>query len=114
MPRFAVRRDDATAGFFDGTARGEFLLVQDTQTGEGLGPQFDTTVDPESSVSTCIFGTGTVVRWVVVNGACVLRRRTLAPSCAGSSCTPVKRTAPPCASPWFRSSSTRPRGGGRP
>ena len=39
MPRFAVRRDDATAGFFDGAARGEFLLVKDTQTGEVLAQQ---------------------------------------------------------------------------
>src|ERR1700689_2902436 len=67
MPRFAVRRDDATAGFFDGTARGEFLLVQDTQTGEVLGPQFDTTVDPERYVRTAAAGTGTVVSWVVVH-----------------------------------------------
>jgi uncharacterized protein len=67
MPSFAVRRDQATAEFFDGTARGEFLLVQDTQTGEVLAPQFDTTVDPERYVRVPATGTGTVVSWVVVH-----------------------------------------------
>jgi len=67
MPRFAVRRDDATAEFFDGTARGEFLLVQDTRTGEVLAPQFDTTADPERYVRVPAAGTGTVVSWVVVH-----------------------------------------------
>src|ERR1700745_3666830 len=67
MPRFAVRRDDATAEFFDGTARGQFLLVKDTRTGEVLTPQFDTTVDPERYVSTSAAGTGTVVSWAVVH-----------------------------------------------
>ena len=67
MPRFAVRRDDATAEFFDGTARGEFLLVQDTRTGEVLAPQFDTTVDRERYVRVPAAGTGTVVSWVVVH-----------------------------------------------
>jgi uncharacterized protein len=67
MPRFAVRRDGATAGFFDGTARGEFLLVKDTETGEVLAPQFDTSVDPERYVRVPAAGTGTVVSWVVVH-----------------------------------------------
>jgi uncharacterized protein len=67
MPRFAVRRDEATAGFFDGTARGQFLLVKDTQTGEMLGPQFDTTIDPERYVRVPAAGTGTVVSWAVVH-----------------------------------------------
>ena len=67
MPRFAVRRDGATVEFFDGTARGEFLLVKDTQTGEVLGPQFDPAVDPERYVRTPAAGTGTVVSWAVVH-----------------------------------------------
>src|ERR1700728_2671887 len=67
MPSFAVRRDEATADFFDGTARGEFLLVKDTQTGEVLAPQFDPTVDPERYVRVPAAGTGTVVSWVVVH-----------------------------------------------
>lgn len=67
MPSFAVRRDEATAEFFDGTARGEFLLVKDTQTGEVLAPQFDSAVDPERYVRVPAAGTGTVVSWVVVH-----------------------------------------------
>ncbi len=67
MPSFAVRRDEATAEFFDGTARGEFLLVKDTQTGEVLAPQFDPAVDPERYVRVPAAGTGTVVSWVVVH-----------------------------------------------
>src|ERR1700722_7252662 len=67
MPSFAVQRDQATAEFFDGTARGEFLLVQDTQTGEVLGPQFDPAVDPARYVRVAAAGTGTVVSWVVVH-----------------------------------------------
>ena len=67
MPRFAVRRDDATAGFFDGAARGEFLLVKDTQTGEVLAPQFDPSVDPERYVRVPAAGTGTIVSWAVVH-----------------------------------------------
>src|ERR1700761_5949064 len=67
MPRFEVRRDGATAEFFDGTARGEFLLVKDTRSGEVLAPQFDTTVDPERYVRTPAAGTGTVVSWAVVH-----------------------------------------------
>ncbi len=67
MPRFAIQRDDATAEFFDGTARGQFLLVKDTQTGEVLAPQFDATIDPERYVRTAAAGTGTVVSWAVVH-----------------------------------------------
>ncbi len=67
MPSFAVRRDEATAEFFDGTARGEFLLVKDTATGEVLAPQFDPTVDPERYVRVPAAGTGTVVSWAVVH-----------------------------------------------
>jgi uncharacterized OB-fold protein len=67
MPSFAVQRDQATAEFFDGTARGEFLLVKDTSTGEVLAPQFDTTVDPARYVRVPAAGTGTVVSWAVVH-----------------------------------------------
>jgi hypothetical protein len=67
MPSFPVQRDQATAEFFDGTARGEFLLVKDTQTGEVLAPQFDPAVDPERYVRVPAAGTGTVVSWVVVH-----------------------------------------------
>ena len=67
MPRFAVRRDGATAEFFDGTARGEFLLVKDTLTGEVLAPQFDATVDQERYVRIPAAGTGTIVSWAVVH-----------------------------------------------
>ena len=67
MRRFAVHRDAATAEFFDGTGRGEFLLVRDTRTGAVLEPQFDTTVDPERFVRTPAAGTGTVVSWSVVH-----------------------------------------------
>jgi uncharacterized OB-fold protein len=67
MPRFAVQRDQATAEFFDGTARGEFLVVKDTRTGEVLAPQFDTTADPERYVRVPAAGTGTVVSWAVVH-----------------------------------------------
>ena len=66
MPRFAVQRDEATAEFFDGTARGEFLVVKDTRTGDVLAPQFDTTADPERYVRVPAAGTGAVVSWAVV------------------------------------------------
>jgi uncharacterized protein len=67
MPRFAVQRDAATAEFFDGTSRGEFLLVKDTRTGEVLEPQFDTTADPGRYVRMPAAGTGTIVSWAVVH-----------------------------------------------
>jgi uncharacterized protein len=67
MPRFAVQRDQATGEFFDGTARGEFLVVKDTRTGEVLAPQFDTTADPERYVRVPAAGTGAVVSWAVVH-----------------------------------------------
>jgi len=67
MPSFPVRRDAETADFFDGTARGEFLLVRDTQTGALLAPQFDTSADPGRYVRVPAAGTGTVVSWAVVH-----------------------------------------------
>jgi hypothetical protein len=67
MPRFPVQRDDATAEFFDGTGRGEFLLVKDTRTGEVLAPQFDATVDTKRYVRIPAAGVGTIVSWAVVH-----------------------------------------------
>lgn len=67
MPRFAVHRDEATAAFFDGTARGEFLLVKDARTGDLLSPQFDVSADPDRYVHVPASGTGTVVSWSVVH-----------------------------------------------
>lgn len=67
MINVPVRRDAATAAFFDGTAQGEFLLVRDNRTGALLGPQFDTSVDPERYVRVPAAGTGTVVSWAVVH-----------------------------------------------
>lgn len=67
MPKFAVQRDAATAEFFDGTARGEFLLVKDIQTGDFLAPQFDTSVDAERYVRVPAVGGGTIVSWAVVH-----------------------------------------------
>lgn len=64
---FPVRRDSATAKFFDGTARSEFLLVRDTRTGEVHEPRFDTTTDPERYVQVPAAGTATVVSWAVVH-----------------------------------------------
>jgi hypothetical protein len=67
MPRFAVRRDAETAAFFDGTARGEFLIVKDTLTGAVLEPRFDVSADPDRYVRVPAAGTGTVVSWAVVH-----------------------------------------------
>lgn len=47
MPVFPIERDSASAEFLDGTKRGEFLLVRDTETGEILSPQFDVSVQPD-------------------------------------------------------------------
>lgn len=62
-----VRRDAATAAFLDGTAREQFLLVRDTQTGALLAPQFDATIDPGRYQHVPAAGTGTVVSWSVVH-----------------------------------------------
>jgi uncharacterized protein len=67
MPAFAVQRDKATAVFFDGTKRGEFLLVKDTQTGELLAPQFDESIDADRYVRVAAAGTGTIVSWSIVH-----------------------------------------------
>lgn len=67
MPSYPVRRDQHTAEFFDGTARGEFLIVRDTRTGELLEPQFDVSADPDRYERVTASGTGTVVSWSVVH-----------------------------------------------
>jgi uncharacterized OB-fold protein len=67
MIGFPVQRDEATAEFFDGTVRGEFLLVRDTRTGALLAPQFDRSVDPRRYELVPAAGTGTVVSWAVVH-----------------------------------------------
>lgn len=67
MPQFAVQRDEATAAFFDGTRRGEFLLVKDTQTGAILPPQFDESIDPQRYLRVAAAGTGVIVSWSVVH-----------------------------------------------
>jgi uncharacterized OB-fold protein len=67
MPDFAIQRDEATAAFLDGTKRGEFLLVKDTQTDEILPPQFDESTDPKRYVRVPAAGTGTIVSWSIVH-----------------------------------------------
>jgi uncharacterized OB-fold protein len=67
MPSFPVHRDDASAAFFDGTARGEFLLVLDTATGAHHEPAFDVTVDPQRYTRVPASGGATVVSWSVVH-----------------------------------------------
>ncbi|GHF36928.1 putative OB-fold protein [Amycolatopsis bartoniae] len=65
MALFPVRRDAATAEFFDGTARGEFLLLRDTTTGEILDPRTDTAFDRARFEHVPASGEGTVVTWSV-------------------------------------------------
>lgn len=67
MIGFPVQRDKATTVFFDGTARGEFLLVLDTRTGGFHAPQFDQSVDPQRYQHVPAAGTGTVISWAVVH-----------------------------------------------
>jgi uncharacterized OB-fold protein len=67
VPAFPIQRDDATSDFLDGTRRGEFLLVQDTKTGEMLPPQFDIASDPGRYTRVPAAGTGQVVSWAVVH-----------------------------------------------
>jgi uncharacterized OB-fold protein len=67
MPPLAIQRDDATAAFLDGTKRGEFLLVKDTQTGQILPPQFDVSIEPGRFVYLPAAGTGTIISWTVVH-----------------------------------------------
>jgi uncharacterized OB-fold protein len=65
----AIRRDAATAEFFDGTAVGEFRLKRSRTTGEILAPQCLT--DAAGSVDLewiTARGTGHVVSWAVSHG----------------------------------------------
>jgi len=68
MPTFGVRRDPASADFFDGTARGELLLVRARATGQVLDPKTDTGGDPDAYERFPAAGHGTVVSWSVVHG----------------------------------------------
>lgn len=65
MALFPVRRDAASAEFFDGTARGEFLLVRDTVTGELLDPRTDTVFDRARFERVPASGKAMVVSWSV-------------------------------------------------
>lgn len=65
MALMPVRRDAASAFFFDGTARGEFLLVRDTHTGNLLDPRADTAFDRDRFEYVAASGRGTVVSWSV-------------------------------------------------
>lgn len=65
MAIMPVRRDAATATFFDGTARDEFLLVRDTLTGELLDPRTDTAFDRDRFEHVPASGNGTVVSWSI-------------------------------------------------
>ncbi len=68
MPLFPVRRDAETAEFFDGTARGELLLVREKATGRMLDPKFDVGDEPEAYERVPAAGTGAVMSWSVVHG----------------------------------------------
>lgn len=62
-----VRRDAQSGAFFDGTARGEFLLRENIITGEILAPQ--TAVADESAYRWVpASGHGTLVSWTTVFG----------------------------------------------
>ncbi len=65
MAFMPLRRDAATAAFLDGTARGEFLLLRDTLTGELLDPRADTAFERERFEHVPASGRGTVVSWSV-------------------------------------------------
>ncbi|RKS93497.1 hypothetical protein DEU37_0911 [Microbacterium sp. AG790] len=63
MAMIPVRRDAATAAFFDGTARGQFLLLRDTTTGELCDPHTEIAFDRERFVPEPASGRGHVVSW---------------------------------------------------
>lgn len=67
MPRFAVQPDAASDEFLAGAARGEFLIVEDTQTGAFHEPQFDVSQDPGRYRYVPAAGTATVISWSVVH-----------------------------------------------
>lgn len=63
MALIPVHRDAATSSFFDGTSRGQFLLIRDTQTGEILDPKADTSFDPTRFEHISASGAAVVVTW---------------------------------------------------
>ncbi|QNA91848.1 MULTISPECIES: Zn-ribbon domain-containing OB-fold protein [unclassified Microbacterium] len=65
MALMPLRRDEATAFFLDGTARGEFLLIEDLQTGELLDPRTDTAHDRARFGTVAASGGARVVSWSV-------------------------------------------------
>jgi len=62
-----VQRDEATAEFFDGAARGEFLLRYSESRGKYYEPQTSRFIEGPGHELTwkAAAGTGTVVSWVV-------------------------------------------------
>lgn len=64
IPLRPVVRDESSATFFDGTAKGQLLLRRDLRTGTYLDPRTDD--DQAHWVATS--GFGTVVSWTVVHG----------------------------------------------
>jgi uncharacterized OB-fold protein len=68
----AMRRDAATAEFFDGTAVGEFRLKRSRTTGEILAPQCLTDSAGSADLEWInAAGTGRVVSWAVSYGKAV-------------------------------------------
>jgi uncharacterized OB-fold protein len=65
MALMPVRRDLQTAFFFDGAARGEFILLRDVVTGDLLDPRTDTSWDRERFEPVPASGRATVVSWAV-------------------------------------------------
>ncbi|MGF6832478.1 putative OB-fold protein [Paenarthrobacter sp. TE4293] len=65
MAIMPVRRDNETAAFFDGTSRGQFLLIRDLTTGELLDPRHDTSSDRSRYEHVPASGRATVVSWSV-------------------------------------------------
>lgn len=59
----AVTRDRETEWFFDGTARGELLLLRDRRTGEFADPRDANRHAPAEWEHVAAAGSGTVVSW---------------------------------------------------
>lgn len=67
IPLAPVRRDAQTAEFFDGTARGEFLLRENIGTGELLAPQAAVPDDADYRWMPAS-GRGRIISWTTVYG----------------------------------------------
>lgn len=67
MADVRVQRDAESAAFFDGTERGEFLIVLDTESGQYLDPTADCSASPERYQRVPARGTGHVVSWAVTH-----------------------------------------------